>query len=269
MRLYSTFENANVYGTYLLLAIPLSAACIIYAKKWFFKLCALGLTGLLLVNLLATYSRGCYVSLAIGALVFVLLINKKLIVLFVPALLALPLLLPATVVNRLVSIGNFEDTSTAFRLNIWRGTLRMLGDFWPMGVGQGEDAFNRVYTYYSLGAIFTPHSHNLYMQIMAGMGIIGLLIFIGIIACFFRAQANFLRKVTDFKLRVMSAAMIAAVVAFLAQGMFDYVFYNYRVLLAFYLFIGISLAFTRVAAPDYKDEAAPQRESKWVTGYHD
>ncbi|MCL2528475.1 MAG: O-antigen ligase family protein, partial [Defluviitaleaceae bacterium] len=163
LRLPSTFDNANVYGTYLLLAIPVAAACIVYAKNVFIKICALGITGMLLFNLLATYSRGSYVSLAIGALVFVLIIKKQLIVLFVPAMLGALFVLPASVVNRLFSILNFDDTSTVFRLNIWRGSLRMIGDFWPVGVGQGEYAFNRVYHFYSLGAIFTPHSHNLFL----------------------------------------------------------------------------------------------------------
>ena len=268
LRLSSTFGNANVYGTYLLLAIPVAAACVVYAKKIIFKLCALGVTGLLLINLLATYSRGCYVALAIGAVVFVLIIRKQLIVVLIPAMIGLLLVLPSTVVNRLFSILNFEDTSTIFRLNIWRGSLRMLGDFWPMGVGQGEYAFNRVYTYYSLGAIFTPHSHNLFLQIFIETGIVGLIVFIGILACFIRAQANFLRKVKEFRLRVFSAALVAATVGFLAQGVFDHNFYNYRVMLAFYLFIGIGMAFTRVAAPNSEKKNVPT-ESEWVSGYHD
>ena len=268
LRLYSTFDNPNVYGTYLLLTIPVAAACVVYAKKVFFKLCAFGITGLLVVNLLATYSRGCYVSLAIGAFVFVLIINKKLIVAFIPAMFGVLLVLPTTVVNRIVGILNFDDTSTIFRLNIWRGSLRMLSDFWPMGVGQGEMAFNRVYTYYSLGAIFTPHSHNLFLQIFIETGIVGLLVFIGVLACFYRAQVNFLRRVKELRLRVFSAALIAAVTGFLAQGAFDYNFYNYRVMLTFFLFIGIGIAFTRVATPGYEADTAP-RESEWVTGYHD
>jgi len=269
LRLPSTFGNANVYGTYLLLAIPVAAACVIYAERIFFKLCALGITGILLFNMVATYSRGSYVSLAIGAFVFVLIIKKKLIVLFVPALLGVLLVLPASVVNRLFSILNFDDTSTVFRLNIWRGSLRMLGDFWPIGVGQGEYAFNRVYTYYSLGAIFTPHSHNLFLQIMIETGIVGILVFIGVLACFIRAQVNFLRRVKEFRLRVFSAAFIAAVIGFLAQGAFDYNFYNYRVMLAFFLFLGIGVAFTRVVAPQASDDNQAPQESEWVKGYHD
>ena len=268
-RIYSTFENPNVYGTYLLLAIPLTAACIIYVKRTFYKLCAIGITGMLLLNLFATYSRGCYVALAVGIVVFVLIMNKQLIVLLIPALFASLFVLPATVVSRIFGIFNMADTSTAFRLNIWRGSLRMLGDFWPMGVGQGEYAFNRVYTYYSLGAIFTPHSHNLFLQIFLETGIVGFLVFLGVLACFYRAQANFLRRVKEFKLRVMSAAMVAAVTGFLFQGVFDYAFYNYRVMLTFFLFIGLGIAFTRVAAPVSESEAVPSRESRWVRGYHD
>jgi len=272
LRLYSTFDNANVYGTYLLLAIPLAAACMVYAKNIFLKLCALGITGMLVLNLLATYSRGCYVALAFGAVVFVLIINKQLIVLVIPAMLASLLVLPASVVNRLLGILNMADTSTIFRVNIWRGSLRMLGDFWPVGVGQGEYAFNRVYHFYSLGATFTPHSHNLFIQIFLETGIVGILVFIGVLACFFRAQANFLRRVQEFRLRVMSAAMIAAVTGFLMQGIFDHAFYNFRVMLTFFLFIGIGIAFTRVAGPAAKNVEEPvhkTQKSEWVQGYHD
>ena len=271
LRLPSTFGNPNVYGTYLLLAIPVTAGCIVYAKKLIFKLAALGITGLLVANLLATYSRGCYVSLAIGALAFVLIIKKELVVAFIPALLGILLILPTTVIARIASIANFDDTSTAFRLNIWRGSLRMLGDFWPVGVGQGEYAFNRVYTYYSLGAIFTPHSHNLFLQIFLETGIVGFLVFIGFLACFFRAHANFIRRAKELRLKIFSASFVAAAVGFLAQGMFDYNFYNYGVRLTFFLFIGIGIAFTRVAAPGdspVQDDLEP-RESEWVKGYHD
>ena len=271
LRLYSTFDNPNVYGTYLLLAIPIAAACVIYVKNTFLKVCALGISGMLLLNLLATYSRGCYVALAASVVVFVLIINKQLVVLVIPAMLASLLVLPASVVNRLFGILNMADTSTIFRVNIWRGSLRMLGDFWPVGVGQGEYAFNRVYIFYSLGATFTPHSHNLFLQIFIETGIVGLLMFIGVLACFYRAQVNFLKRVTEFRLRVMSAAMIAAVTGFLIQGVFDYAFYNYRVMLTFFLFIGLGIAFTRVAGPVPGDAADGDtvRTSEWVSGYHD
>ena len=59
-------------------------------------------------------------------------------------------------------------------------------------------------------------------------------------------MVNFMRHATEFRLRVMGGAMIAAVIGFLFQGLFDYVFYNYRVQLTFYIFIGLCMAFTKV-----------------------
>jgi len=245
-RIVSTFGNPNVYGTYLLLAIPLAAACIVYFKSKFTKLMAFGITGLLVINLALTLSRGCYLSLTLSIAVFVLIIEKRLIVLFIPAVLALPLVLPANILARLLSILNFEDTSTAFRLNIWRGSIRIIQDFWLGGVGQGIEAYNAVYPFYSLAAIYSPHSHSLYIQYLVEVGLFGFLVFVIMLACFFRTMANFLRRTKDVGQRIMAAAMIAAVIGFLFQGVTDFVFYNYRVLLAFYIFIGICMAFARV-----------------------
>lgn len=263
-RVSSTFGNPNVYGTYLLLAIPIAAAGIVYFKGFFNKFCAIGITGLLLGNLALTYSRGCYLSLALAVVIFVLIMEKRLVVLFVPAVLALPFMLPSTVLDRILSIVDMSDTSTAFRLNIWRGSLRILQDFWISGVGQGIYAYNTVYPFYSLAAIYSPHSHSLYIQYLVELGIGGFLVFIVMLGCFFRTMVSFLRHCTDFKQRVMAAAMVAATLGFLFQGVTDFVFYNYRVFLAFYLFLGICIAFAKVNKP--KKAIA---KSEVVSGYHD
>ena len=265
-RIVSTFGNPNVYGTYLLLAIPLAAACIVYVKGVFPKLCAIGITGLLIINLFLTLSRGCYLSLALAVGIFVLIIEKRLIIPLIPVVAALPFILPRAIIARFMSIFNMADTSTAFRLNIWRGSLRMLQDFWLSGIGQGIDAYDRVYPFYSLAAIHSPHSHSLYIQYLVEIGVIGFAVFVIVLACYFRTMANFLRRTTEFRLRIMTAAMIAAVIGFLFQGVTDFVFYNYRVLLAFYMFIGIGIAFTRVYAPP----PAPKiQEPSLVSNYHE
>jgi len=56
--------------------------------------------------------------------------------------------------------------------------------------------------------------------------------------------------------------------------MFDYAFYNFRVMLTFYLFLGLGIAFTRVAGtvmpPSGEADLTPVvRVSEWVKGYHD
>jgi putative inorganic carbon (HCO3(-)) transporter len=248
-RIIATFGNPNVYGTYLLLAVPLCAALALYVKKPLYKLCAAGVTGLLLINLLLTYSRGCYLALAFALLIFILLAEKRLIVLSMAGIFLLPFVLPPSVIDRVLSITNFADSSTSYRIFIWQGTLRIVRDYWMTGLGQGIEAYNVIYPYYAFNAVVAPHSHNLFLQVLVETGIVGLTVFVGMLAVFFRSQAMFLRRARDWRNRVVCAAMVAAAVGFLFQGIFDHVFYNYRVMLIFFMFMGLACAFARTAEP--------------------
>jgi putative inorganic carbon (HCO3(-)) transporter len=253
LRAFASFANPNVYGTYLLLAVPLSASMILYVKKPLLKLLALGVTGLLLYNLMMTYSRGCYLALAVAALFFILLIGKRIMVFFLAGLLTLPVTIPAllpyipaNILNRITSITNLSDSSTSYRLSIWQGTLRILQDYWAVGLGQGIDAYNKVYPYYGFNAVVAPHSHNLFLQIFVETGILGLLVFLGLLAAFFRTMTVYLRKERDWRKKTVAMAMMAGVVGFLFQGIFDYVFYNNRVMLIFYIYLGLGTAFAGI-----------------------
>ena len=248
LRVYSTFGNPNVYGAYLLLLIPLSAGLMLYVKKPLYKLYAAGVTGMLLIVLALTYSRGCYVALAAAVLFFMLLVEKRLIVLYILGLFAMPFVLPPEIIDRIVSIVNFTDTSTLYRISIWQASLRMLGDFWMTGIGQGAEAYNAVYPYYAFSAVTALHAHNLFLQIFLETGIIGLLAFLAILACFFRTQFSFMRNTSDHRRRILSAAMASAVIGFLIQGMFDHALYSYRVMLIFYLYLGIANSITEAEA---------------------
>ncbi|MCL2664038.1 MAG: O-antigen ligase family protein [Defluviitaleaceae bacterium] len=248
LRVFSTFGNPNVYGTYLLLAVPFCAAFIFYAKKPLYKLLAAATAALLLINLAATYSRGCYLALAVSALVFVLLWEKRFVVAAAAVLAAAPFVLPAAMWARLVSIVNFADmdSSTAYRVSIWQASLRIVKDFWMTGLGQGIEAYNVAYPFYAFNAVTSPHSHNLYLQILVETGVIGLSAFIAALAFFFRTQFTFMRRAANERDRLMSAVTVAAAVGFLFQGIFDHVFYNYRVMLIFFVFLGISNAYAAV-----------------------
>ena len=55
---------------------------------------------------------------------------------------------------------------------------------------------------------------------------------------------------------IICAAVIAGLFGFLLQGMFDYVWYNYRVFLMFWIFIGMGIASGRCASD--KDNSCNQ-----------
>lgn len=77
--------------------------------------------------------------------------------------------------------------ATDIRMYIWRGTLRMIGAKPITGWGPGNFPF--IYPYYRVREYFlqttatpvTIHAHNEYLQLLAEIGIVGLLLFLGLI----------------------------------------------------------------------------------------
>ena len=198
-------------------------------------------------------------------LLFCLIWNRRTIYLILAGVVAvpfLPLVLPDSIVSRFTSIGNLADTSTSYRVNIWRGSIRMLKDYWLCGIGVGEAPWYQVYPRYSLAAIESaPHAHNLYLQVWIETGLIGILLLVFLLFVYFQYSFTFCRELSrthselagaaDISVRETTAQRLEAtapmcgIVAVLVQGFTDYSWYNYRVYLMFWLVVGLGAACIR------------------------
>lgn len=255
MRAFSTLENPNVLGEYLLLVIPISIALMWSNKKFWTKFTYFGITAVLLLCMILTMSRGCWVGLLLAAAIFITFVDGRYWSLGLLALFLLPSILPASVLNRFLSIGNLGDTSSSYRLLIYLGTIQMLQDFWLVGIGPGSQAFNMIYPRYSYPQIDAPHAHNVFLQQTVETGIIGLAALLFVLIAFFRQMARSANVLAKKSMdRVMSIAIGAGVAAFFLQGVFDYVFYNYRVYMMFWMVLAFGMCLRYTAAQ--KKEAA-------------
>jgi O-antigen ligase len=239
VRVYSTLENPNVLAEYLLLVIPFAFAAFLIVKGWFKKLFFAGCLGAMLLCMVFTFARGGWLGLILAMAVFLVMLDRRFIILGVAALVALYFMLPDVILDRFFSIGNVEDGSTSFRVNIWLATLLMLRDFWFTGIGPGTAAFNRIYPLYSFNAVPASHAHNLYLQITCDAGVCGLAVFVFIIFAYFRNLCAAISKETEKSSKILQIAAVSAVLGFLVQGMTDYSFYNYRVMLTFWTVLGL------------------------------
>jgi len=253
-RVDSTMENPNVLGEFLLLYLPLSAVFMLREKSG--KLSKILYGGAFLVGLLCmvlTQSRGCWLGLILAIAVFISFYNGKLWGLLPLAFVALPFVMPETMIARFMSVGNMEDTSTSYRVYIWLGTFKMLKDFWLGGIGMGEGAFGSVYPLYSYSAIVAPHSHNTFLQLLVEGGIAALLIFITIMAVFLKKlSVTFRETKKGGMINLLVLAIGSGVVGFLLQSMFDYTFYNYRMMAMFFMIIALGMSFRFIR--EVKDE---------------
>ena len=249
MRVYSTLGN--------LLVLPVAAVFMLKPKWSDLSKYAYGAAFLVLaLCLILTQSRGCWLGFIVSVIIFVTFYEGKLWGLIPLVLLILPFVIPQTIVERVMSIGNMEDTSTSYRVFIWLGTLGMMRYYWLGGIGMGEAAFAKVYPFFSYNAIIAPHSHNTFLQLLVEAGISGLGMFLVMQGVFLKQMSVVYRADDKKSLDSMTALAIASgVVGFLVQSMFDYTFYNYRVMAVFFMLLAIGMALRHIAVP-YKKEAA-------------
>ena len=303
VRVISTLENPNMLAEYLILLFPLAAAQLVSRSGLARRSCAFFACAAIGACVILTWSRGAWLGLLFGGFVFLLIWSRRTLYLIVAAVAAvpfLPMILPDSIISRFTSIGNLADSSTSYRVNIWRGTVHMLEDYWMTGVGIGESAWATVYPRYSLAAIETaPHAHNLYLQTWVQTGIVGLLLLIAFLVLLLQCHFSYYRllgrmrdSVADSVLaahlkpigeensfpgsgkneitamRLEAAAPLCGILATLLQGLTDYTWYNYRVYLMFWLAAGLSVAYTRCGRADMRrltDAASAQSDETQPT----
>lgn len=173
-RMYSTLENPNLFGAYLLMIISILTAFTLreraVKRRTVFAVILLSL----LLCLALTYSRGAWVSLAAIVLGLTLFYDKRfgLLFLLVPVVLAF---YHGQVVERFLSLFSGEDTSVDLRFALWESTLAMIEEHPLLGVGWG--AYFLAYPDYNFfiqeEGVLIFHAHNMYLNMLAEVGIPG------------------------------------------------------------------------------------------------
>ena len=250
IRVYSTLGNPNVLAEYLILVIPFAFACLLHEKNPYLKFIFLGAFGITILCMVFTFARGSWLALLASAAIFLILLDRRYILLGIAGLIILYFTLPDVILSRFTSIGNLGDSSSSYRMSIWLGSIAMLKDYWFTGIGPGTDAFNRIYPLYSFNTAAAQHSHNLFLQLVCDSGISGLLVFVAMVFSFLRSLCVSFSRVKDKRKRYFHYAAISSVFGFLVNGITEYSFYNYRVTFVFWAVMGLGIAIARLLGPE-------------------
>ena len=246
-RISATFDNPNVYATYLLLVIPFVLERVISNKIRGRRIAYLVVLALLTLCILQTWSRGAWLGLLLEIFVFLLLSAPRLLkytafglpLAGVGAMLFFP-----QVITRFKSIGDLSDTSVSYRISAWKGIAKMISANRFLGIGFGEPSFLAVYPLFAYsGATAVKHSHSLYLQILVETGAVGLMLFLAAMLIFAKdcLKSVFLRRQNSG----IIAAGFSAVVGSLFMGLTDHIWYNSRVFICFWLVVALTNFETR------------------------
>lgn len=250
VRVVSLFENPNILSMFLVIVFPfvLAAYCL-SSKRNEKTLCFLAGVIIVLCTLF-TWSRGAWLAIILGTLIFCMIYTKKSFRFFgvlIFAIPMLPIILPENVISRFLSITNLADSSISYRIYTWKGTMNMIGKYLLGGIGYGNESFQSIYPNYAYaGMEAATHSHSLFLQIIAYMGILGIIIFAIVMILNFQKCFEYIKRPENTTSKLYVAAAISSLIAALVMGIFDYIWYNYRVLYVFWIVMAIGCAFVRV-----------------------
>ncbi|MEM8605291.1 MAG: IctB family putative bicarbonate transporter [Cyanobacteria bacterium P01_H01_bin.121] len=256
-RVYSYLGNPNLLAGYLIPAVILSTAAFFAWQRWGCKLLALCMTGCNAACLVLTYSRGGWIGFVAAALVFALLLTYWLSVNWPPfwQTWALPLaagglvgflLLAVIMVEplRLRVMSIFEgrgDSSNNFRLNVWAAAIDMIKARPIIGIGPGNDAFNKIYPLFQRPRFTALSAYSIFLEIAIEVGFVGL-------ACFFWLLATTLQfawqNLQALRLKqhpdgYWLLAAVAVIVGMLAHGLVDTVWYRPQISTLWWLTLAI------------------------------
>ena len=269
-RAVSLFENPNVLASYLVLILPFVLLAFLRSSRGKEKtLYFISLLSVLFCIIL-TWSRGAWLAVIASIFVFGLIYSKKTLRAIFFFLLMLPsisLIIPSSIKHRFLSIGNLADSSTAYRYYTWKGSWKIVQDYFWSGIGYGPTPYQALYPQYAYAGIeAAEHSHSLFLQILIGLGIGGLLVFCCIL--FFAAQMNFeyLKNGKNENSRFFVIAAMSSILASLVMGCFDFVWYNYRVFFLFWIVLGLACACIRIGrAEEQRHAFVEANETNYAT----
>lgn len=254
-RVQSFFDNPNTFAEVLILLLPLVLALALGAKRTSLRLLALGIFALGTMALAMTYSRASWIGFAFSMVVLVLLWQPRFFPLFLFGCLAAIPLLPQTVWNRVLTIGNLKDSSTASRAPLYAAALRTLARRPIRGVGLGTAPAQAYIDAYGLyhGTAPYVHAHNFYLEVWLETGLLGLVSFLASMLWSIKTAAHAARQHGDRAARLLTCAAASSMAGALVCGMADYLWNYPRVLCIFWFVFAMVLAGAKVCAQSARD----------------
>lgn len=239
-RVFSTLENPNLLGGFLVTKMAIAAGLGCKEKNWWGKGALFGLVLMFGVCLMLTYSRGAWLSVLAVIVVFGFIYSRKIFWL----LLLLPLLgifAHDVLIERLMSIFNPTDTSSTLRIALWESTIAMIMDNPLFGIGWG--AYWMVYPQYDFfindASTKIVHAHNLYLNMAAEIGLPGLVVFLIIFYAHIKVAVRLFKCIDNNHLEGLLLGTVAALIGLAVNGLTDYIMFNIQMSVLFWFLIAL------------------------------
>ncbi len=244
-----TLSHYMTYSGLLMLAICTAVARLVFGSRnrtW----PALVMPALV-VALSLTLSRNAWIGACVAVALLFILKDFRLAGLLPVILAVLVVVAPEGFVNRLTSTFNAQDPSNQDRFAMMEIGAKMVRDH-PL-VGVGPNMVPRLYEQYRPDYAINqvnPHLHNVPLQIAAERGLPALALWLWLVGGLTVALFRLFRQQQD---KVLTATALAAVVAMLAAGLFEYNFGDSEFLMLFLVLVTLPFAAINGVGSDFPE----------------
>lgn len=243
-RIAATLDNPNSFAAFLILVFFPALMLTIYYRRQKKGLLYGGLSLLVLINMILTFSRNALVGLAVGCFVLILIYSWRLIFVFGAAGLA-SLLIPQ-VERRFRDI--MDPNQDLSRFNLWHIALKMIKDHPLFGVGNANfvsyyDAYVVKYPEYADYHHWTRYPvHNSYLKMQSELGIPGTVAFLSVLISSLLKVKQLLHVIPDRKQKAFFTGFLAAMAAFFIMNSFDNLLFVPKVASYFWTLLALAEA---------------------------
>jgi len=245
IRIIGTFSDPNTFGAYLIIFIIFLVSLLLVYKRY------RGLIYLAffpsLISLIYTFSRSAWISLAVGILTLLFIVIPKkirlkatgiLMFLVIVIVLLFPSFLKSTFLTDIILHGEYSQTiygSTASHFDSLKSGLNYVIDN-PLGMGLGKagPASQR----FGAGII----SENWYLQIGEEVGILGIILFIGIILNFLWHFWRYFISAKDLSIKYLNLFLFVSLIALSFSNLFLHTWASTAVSFTFWIFTGLLIS---------------------------
>lgn len=254
---YNTLDNRAVgplthwmtFSGVLMLVASAAIARLLYARgEWIWPAIAVPA---LVVALVYTQTRNAILGLLAAVSVLFTERNWRLLLVLPVAAVLFAVAGSDALVNRVKSTWDMNDPTVRDRVAMWRTGVGMVSDHPITGVGPNMVPV-RYAEYRDPLAVndVNPHLHNVPMQIAAERGLPALAIWLWFVVA---ASRDLWHRLRHGRAKAVAGAGVAAMVAMLVAGLFEYNFGDSEFLMLFLGLITLPWAAAQAAVPDGSD----------------
>ncbi|HBL12241.1 MAG TPA: putative bicarbonate transporter, IctB family [Cyanobacteria bacterium UBA11162] len=271
-RVYSYLGNPNLLAGYLLPAVALSLGAIFAWQRGLPKALAVTMFVVNSACLILTYSRGGWIGFVSCLFVFLVLLVYWYSTQLPPGLrpwampvllgscagiMALAVLFVEPVRDRVstIFVGR-EDSSNNFRMNVWSAVIEMIRDRPILGIGPGNNAFNKIYPLYQSPKYTALSAYSIFLEVAVETGLIGFSCFLWLLIVTFNRGMQQLTRLRDLvnPQGFWLIAAIATMAGMLSHGLVDTVWYRPEVSTLWWLMVAIIASYYVAPQPDRSRE---------------